>query len=54
MKHSKPYYWKLVDALEDLLSTEKCVCLMAEIKQGTCSVCTYRKLLAKIPARGSR
>jgi hypothetical protein len=52
MKNTKPYYWKLVEALEDLLSTEECVCCEAELKKGTCSVCTYKKLLAKIPAKG--
>ena len=54
MKTKQPHYWKLVEALEDLLSTEECVCLMAELPKGKCSVCLYRKLLEKIPPRGSK
>lgn len=48
---AKPSYWELVDALEDLLSTEECVCIEAELKAGSCSVCLYNKMLSRIPHR---
>lgn len=51
MKPKKPSYWELVDALEDLLSTEDCVCLEAEMEEGTCSVCTYKQMLDPIPSK---
>lgn len=42
------YHNKLVTALEDMLSTEECVCESAELKKGACSVCAYEKLLNRI------
>jgi hypothetical protein len=49
MKTHKPTYKDLALALADLLATEECVCAEAELKPGTCSVCTYQKLLDAIP-----
>lgn len=49
MNKKKPDYWELVDALADLLSTEECVCIEAELKRGSCSICTYHKMLDRIP-----
>ncbi len=43
--HALKYHKPLLLALGDLLSTEDCVCREAELKKGTCSVCTYNKLL---------
>ena len=47
------YHDRLCDALNDLLSTENCVCLEAELEKGKCSVCTYEKLLEEIKAEKS-
>ncbi len=45
---SQVFYDRLVEALCDLLSTEKCVCLEAEMKKGSCSVCRYNQLIDRI------
>lgn len=44
------FHDRLCDALDDLLSTEECVCIEAELEKGNCSVCTYEKLLEEIKA----
>lgn len=44
------FHDRLCDALGDLLSTEECVCIEAELEKGNCSVCTYEKLLEEIKA----
>lgn len=45
----KPTYQELVSALEDLLSTEDCFCFEAELEDGTCSMCTYNKMMQRVP-----
>lgn len=54
MKNRKPSYYDLVEALEDLLSTEECVCIEAELPKGDCSVCIYNELLSRVPPRGTK
>jgi hypothetical protein len=44
----------LYAAVEDLLSTEECVCEEAELEEGECSVCTYGKLLDRIKAESDK
>lgn len=39
---------ELLEALCDMLSTEECVCSMAELEDGQCSVCLYSKLVDRI------
>lgn len=50
----KPKYWDLVSALNDLLSTEECVCIDAEMQEGTCSICTYNKMLDACPRKSPK
>lgn len=47
--NEEPRYDELVSALGDLLSMEDCVCIEAELEDGTCSVCTYKKMLERVP-----
>jgi hypothetical protein len=44
---TKTIHQQLIDALSDLLSTERCVCVEAELPKGKCSICIYNKLLTK-------
>lgn len=38
------YHERLANAIEDLLSTEECIC----DHQGTCSLCLYQSLLEEV------
>lgn len=48
MARSQVFFDQVVAALDDLLSTEDCVCVEAELPKGDCSVCQYAKLLKRI------